>query len=162
MLEIRVVHHMVLRELGGFAVAHQIAARVAHMGQRVRVAAQHQRSQRGQAHRRVAASVDAAQPGILCANDAVQGHRGVPGLGRAKVVSHQARDRRLRRLATHAASAYAIGNGDDRAPIFLPRQGQHGGAKVFVLRLAPSQRRIADIYIKSHGAQPTSICMLDS
>ena len=150
-LEVGVVDHMVLRELRGLAIAHQVAAGVAHMRQRVRLAAQHQGGERGQAHGRLAAPVDATQPGVLRSDDAVQRHGGVPGLGRAKVIAHHTGCRGLRRLAAHAAGAHAVRNGHNGAHVFLPLCGQHGGTKVFVKRFAPSLGCKANVYVKSHA-----------
>jgi hypothetical protein len=97
------------------------------------------------------APVDAGQPGVLRADDAVQRHRGVPGFGRAEVVAHQAGDRGLRGLAAHATGAHAVGDGHDGTHAALALAGQHGGAEVLVDVLAASLRDEADVDVKSHA-----------
>ncbi|MCY1368246.1 hypothetical protein D9M69_552140 [compost metagenome] len=150
--EVGVVDDVVVRELQRFVFAQQVAARIAHMGQGVRLAAQHERGERGQAHGGLAAVVGAGEPGVLRADDAVERDGGVPGFGRVVVTAHQAGDGGLRRLAAHAASAHAVGDGDDGAHVFLPRGRQHGGAEVFVLVLAAGLADETDIYMKGHAS----------
>ena len=96
------------------ALAHQVGARVSHMGQRVGLATQHQRGQRGQPHRRLAAPVHGGEPAVVGGQDAVQRHRGVPGVGRGEVVVHQRVHGGLRGLAAIAAGESQMG-GDRRA-----------------------------------------------
>ena len=60
------------------------------------------RGQRGHAERRLAPMVDAGEPAVLRADHAVQRDAGVPGLGRAEIVAHEARHGRLRGFAAVA------------------------------------------------------------
>ena len=144
---------MVFGQLLDLPLAQQIGARIAHMRQRIALAAQHQRRERGQPIGRLAPPIDAVEPGILRADDAVQRHRRLPGGGRAEEVIGQTRHRGLRGFAPPAAGAHAIGHG-----------GQHAGAvarhlhrgKVFVHRRASGARDPSNVEFKRHGVIVTT------
>ena len=135
-----------------FLIAQQVSPRVTHMCQRVGLPTQYQRGERGQAQHRVAALVDAAKPGILGRDDTVQRHRGVPGFGRAVVITHQTGHCGLRRLFAHATGADAIGDCSNCSPAFLrPVLGQHGGAKVFIVGFSTRHACKTDVNFKCHA-----------
>ena len=123
------------------------------MGQRVRLAAQHHGGECGHAHCGLAAAVDAAQPGVLAADDAVQRHGGVPSLGRAKVIAQQADHGGLRGLFAHAAPAHAIGHSRDDAHALQPRLGHQRTAKIFVAVFGARLGGKADVEFKCHMHQ---------
>ena len=74
---------MVFGELGGFAIAQQIGARITDLGHGVRLTTQNQRGQRGQSQQGPAPTIYACQPCVLRADDAIKRNGGVPHLGRA-------------------------------------------------------------------------------
>ncbi len=146
-----------MRHLQGFALPQQVGTRVAYMRQRVRLAAQHQCRERGHAHGGAAALVHARQPGILAGDDAVQRHRGVPGLRRAVVVAQQADHGGLGRLLAHAALAHAIGHGSNCAHALITALRQHGSTKVFVDVFVARQGGKTNVYFKCHAPRVSNI-----
>ena len=156
--EVRVLHGVVVSELLYLARAQQVRARIAHVRQGIALPSQHQGSERRQAANRMPAAVQARQPGVLRTNDAIQGHRRVPGFGRAEVIAHQTRDRGLRSFAPHAAHAHAIGDGGNGAHGLAARLGEHGGREILVDLLLAGQRGEADVDFESHApAQARSV-----
>ena len=124
----------------------------------IRLPAQHHGRQRGQANRRVPAPIHTAEPGVLRTYDAVKRDGGVPGFRRAVIVAHQTGHRGLRSFLAHAASADAVGNGDDRAHARLRRPGQHGGAKIFVDVFATRLRCKTNVNVKCHALRLARVC----
>ena len=131
MFEVGVVDNVVVRQLGELPVPQQVAAGVAHVGEGVGLAAQHQGRQGGEAQLG-AAFVQRDQPGVLRGDDAVQRDAGVPGGWCAKIITHQTGDCRLRCLFAHATHAHPIGQRHDDAHIFVVFAGQHRACEVFV------------------------------
>ena len=118
MFEVGVVDDVVVRQLGELPVAQQIATGVAHVGEGIGLAAQHEGGQGGKAQLR-AAFVQRDQPRVLRRDDAVQRDAGVSRGRGAKVITHQTGDGGLCRLFAHAAHAHAIGQRHDDAHVFV-------------------------------------------
>ena len=143
-------HHMVFAQLLHLSLAQQIGARIAHMRQREALAAQHQGRQRGQAVGRLAPPIDAVEPGVLRADDAVQRHRRLPGGWRAEEVIGQTRHRGLRGFAPPAARAHAIGHGRQHALVGAVIGHLHRG-EVFIHRSTSGARDPSNVEFKRHG-----------
>ncbi|MNT19910.1 hypothetical protein D3C72_1551970 [compost metagenome] len=154
-----VVEGVVLREqLRGLAVgAHAPGARVAHVGQRVALAVQHQRGERGERRAgalllALAPAVVVGQPAVLRADQTVERGGRLPGRGRGEVVGQQTHHRGLRRFAAASAARDPVGNGRDEPACLVAGRRMHRAGEVLVRVARPALAAVADVHFKAHGA----------
>lgn len=135
------------------AGAHAPGARVAHMRERVALAVQHQRRQRGErGGAALPPPVVVGEPGVLRGDQAVERGSRLPGIGRREVVGEEAHDGGLRRLQAAPARGHAIGNGRDEPARLVAGRRVHGAREVFVHVARSALAAVADVHFKAHGA----------
>jgi len=160
------VEGMVLRERHGrFAAGtHAPGAGVADVRQRVALAVQHQRGERGQrraaflAAPALAAAVVVGQPAVLRGDQPVERGGRLPGGGRGEVVGQKPHHRGLRRLAAPASAGHAVGNGRDEPACLVAGRRVHRAGEVLVHLARSATAAVADIHFKAHGAILNARC----
>ena len=136
-------------------VAHAPGARVAHVGQRVALAVQHQRGERGHARRRRRRRrLWSASQAFCAAIRRSSATRRLPGVGRGEVVAQQAHHRGLRRLAARGRRTRRRRR-SPRSGRAIPRRAAHAprrrSPRCCVAR--PALAAVADVDLEAHGAR---------
>jgi hypothetical protein len=98
------------------------------------------------------APVVVGEPGVLCADQAIEHHRRVPGVGAGEVVAHDAHHGRLRGFETAPAARHAIRNRGNAATRLVEGGRAHRAHEVLVDLARALVAEMADVYVKAHAA----------